>query len=95
MEAQHVLLGPVVTEKGTASVEKHRRVVFRVALAANKYDVRAAVEGTYGVSVTQVRTSTVASRLKRKGASIGRKSKWKKATVTLKEGDAIDFYATE
>jgi large subunit ribosomal protein L23 len=95
VEAQHVLLGPVITEKGTALVEKHRQVAFKVALAASKHDIRTAVESSYGVTVNQVRTLIAASRVKRKGASIGRKPKWKKAIVTLKEGDAIDFYATE
>lgn len=95
MEAENILLGPVLTEKASAVEEKLRQVAFRVAMDANKYTIRDAVQAAYGVTVTDVRTMIVAGKLKRRGGSIGRRPKWKKALVTLLDGDKIDFYATE
>jgi hypothetical protein len=52
-------------------------------------------ETIYGVKVRKVRTMTVPGKLKRRGMSVGKKPNWKKALVTLKKGDVIDFFATE
>ena len=95
MEAQEVILEPVITEKATAQTDRYNKVAFRVAKRASKYQIRAAVEALYGVRVTGIRTSTVRGKLKRRGVSVGKRPDWKKALVTLREGDVIDFFATE
>jgi len=95
VEAENILLGPVLTEKASTATEKLQQIAFNVAVDANKYTIRDAVQSTYGVTVTNVRTMVVAGKLKRRGSSMGRRPKWKKALVTLQQGDKIDFYATE
>jgi len=94
-DAQNILIKPVLSEKATGLTERHNHVSFRVLLTANKHQIRAAVESVYGVKVLQVRTSINPGKTKRKGSSIGRTPKTKKAIVTLKEGDTIDFYRAE
>jgi large subunit ribosomal protein L23 len=95
MRAQDILIRPIITERTTALKDRNNQVVFEVAQAANKHQIRDAVEGIYGVGVSEVRTSTVHGKLKRRGRSVGRLPNWKKAMVTLKQGDNIDFFATE
>jgi large subunit ribosomal protein L23 len=84
-----------MTEKATAMAEKSNTVVFEVATEANKFQIRDAVTAIYGVKVLKVRTAITHGKLKRRGSSVGRRPNTKKALVTLREGDAIDFYATE
>jgi large subunit ribosomal protein L23 len=95
MRAQDIIQRPIITERATALKDRFNQVVFRVLGAANKNQIRDAVEGLYGVGVTAVRTSTVHGKLKRRGRSVGKLPNWKKAIVTLKQGDNIDFFATE
>jgi large subunit ribosomal protein L23 len=90
-----ILQKPVITEKATELGERHNKVVFRVASTANKYQIRQAVELAYGVKVVRVRTAILPGKLKRRGTSVGKRPNWKKALVTLAEGDKIDFFATE
>ncbi|MBN1959516.1 MAG: 50S ribosomal protein L23 [Deltaproteobacteria bacterium] len=90
-----ILIRPIITERATALKDRFNQVVFEVAKAANKNQIREAVEGIYGVGVSAVRTSIVHGKLKRRGRSIGKLPNWKKAVVTLKQGDNIDFFATE
>jgi large subunit ribosomal protein L23 len=70
-------------------------VVFKVLLGANKYQIERAVEAAYKVKVADVRTMVMPGKLKRRGKSIGKKPNWKKAIISLAEGDKIDFYAAE
>lgn len=95
MNTQHVLLKPIVTERANSVSERHNHFSFAVARDANKHQIREAVESIYGVSVEGVRTMMVPGKTKRRGTHIGKRPNWKKAIVSLKKGDTIDFYATE
>jgi large subunit ribosomal protein L23 len=83
------ILGPVVTEKSTRASE-HNQVIFRVPLTATKPEIKAAVEGLFSVKVTAVNTLRVKGKEKRFKNTIGVRSDWKKAMVTLAEGQSID-----
>ena len=87
-----VLKRPVVTEKSTALREEDNQYAFEVALDANKIEIRRAVESTFGVRVLDVRTQVVRGKMKRFRRGFGKKPNWKKAVVTLREGDVIDFF---
>ena len=87
-----IILEPVVTEKTTRRREVKNEVTFKVAKDANKIQIRSAVEELFGVSVTTVRTMPVHGKLKRLGRFEGKRASWKKAIVTLKEGDVIEFF---
>ena len=95
MRTQDILVRPIITERATTLKERHNKVVFEVAHEANKHQIRDAVEGIYGVRVVDICTMMVHGKLKRRGRSVGRRPNWKKALVTLKQGDNIDFFATE
>ena len=85
----HIVRGPVITEKAT-NVSEHNQVIFRVPLTATKREVKAAVEGLFRVNVTAVNTIRVMGKLKRVRGRPGRRSDYKKAVVTLREGQRID-----
>jgi large subunit ribosomal protein L23 len=85
-----IVRGPVITEKAT-NVSEHNQVIFRVPLTANKREVKAAVEGLFNVTVTAVNTIRVMGKLKRFRGRPGRRSDYKKAIVTLREGQRIDI----
>jgi large subunit ribosomal protein L23 len=91
-----ILKKPLVTEKMTALNEKGK-YAFEVAKTANKVEIRKAVEKLYGVTVEKVSTMRVQGKLKVKntkaGVVSGRKPSFKKAIVSLKEGEFIDFYS--
>jgi large subunit ribosomal protein L23 len=95
MIAQEVLKRPIITERATVLTERFNQVAFEVHRRANKHQIRDAVETVYGVKVDGVRTMVVPGKLKRRGTSVGKRPNWKKAIVTLAEGDVIDFFATE
>lgn len=95
MNTHEILIRPVITERASTMTERFNQVVFEVAKDANKHQIRDAVEGLYGVTVEAVRTMVLPGKLKRRGASVGKRPNWKKAVVTLKEGDTIDFFAAE
>jgi len=84
-----IIRGPVITEKAT-NVSEHNQVIFRVPLAATKREVKAAVEELFSVKVKAVNTIRVQGKLKRFRGRIGRRSDYKKAVVTLREGQRID-----
>ncbi|MGA3243030.1 MAG: 50S ribosomal protein L23 [Bacteroidota bacterium] len=90
-----ILKRPIVTEKITGLQDK-RQFSFEVSLDANKIQIAQAVEKKFKVTVTSVRTMTVKGKRKtqltRRGRFEGRKNTWKKAIVTLKEGDKIDYF---
>jgi large subunit ribosomal protein L23 len=92
MNLDSVIVTPVVTEKGTLASEKANQVVFRVRPQASKDLIRAAVEQMFKVTVIKVRTSNFMGKERRRGTIRGRKSDWKKAYVTLKQGDRIEFF---
>jgi large subunit ribosomal protein L23 len=84
-----VILAPVVTEKSTR-VSEHNQVVFKVRKEATKPDIKAAVEGIFGVKVLAVNTLVQKGKMKRFKGRVGFRSDAKKAIVTLAEGQNID-----
>lgn len=88
-----ILIKPILTEKMTIQGEKLNRYGFIVDHRANKVQIRQAVEEMYSVSVTDVNTINYMGKLKRRGLQVGRTNHFKKAIVTLKDGDKIDFYS--
>jgi large subunit ribosomal protein L23 len=90
-----ILKRPLVTEK-VSSLNEKGKYGFIVDLAANKIEVKNAVEKMYGVTVERVNTMSAMGKLKvrstKAGMLKGRKPNYKKAIVTLKQGDVIDFY---
>ena len=86
------ILGPLISEKGSMLTETSNQVVFRVRPDANKIEIRKQVEALFKVKVLEVRTARVLGKTKRVGRNVGRLPLWKKAFVTLKEGDRIDFF---
>jgi large subunit ribosomal protein L23 len=93
MKIEEVIKRPVVTEKGVAKKEAERTLCFEVAPAANKVQIRAAVERIFKVKVESVRTVSNTGKLRRRGRFSGYRSDWKKAYVTLKEGQKVPEYA--
>ena len=87
-----VIASPLITEKATFANEVGNQVVFKVHPQANKIEIKNAVEQLFGVKVSQVRTMQYLGKKRRIGRSIGRRPAWKKAYVSLAEGDRIDFF---
>ena len=87
----HVLLGPLLTEKGTLLKEKENKILFRVARRANKIEIKKAVEEIFKVKVDNVTTINCKGKKKRMGKYEGKCIDWKKAMVSLKEGEKLDF----
>ena len=87
-----ILKRPIITEKGTLQKEKFNKMTFEVNPKANKIEVKQAVETLFKVKVLSVHMMNIAGKKKRLGRSLGKKSDWKKAIVTLKEGERIDFF---
>ncbi len=92
-----ILIRPVVTEKMERLTEKVNQYGFIVDKRANKLQIKKAIEELYGVTVDSVNTMRYAGKLKtrytRTGVLVGRTNSYKKAIVTLKEGEKIDFYS--
>jgi large subunit ribosomal protein L23 len=92
-----IIIKPVITEKMTAQGDKLSRYGFVVDKTANKVEIKNAVEKMYGVTVNTVNTQNYVGKVKTRnttqGMAIGRVNKHKKAIVTLKSGEIIDFYA--
>ncbi len=97
MKISEILIKPVLTEKANAQQDKLRRYAFKVAKKANKLEIKKAVESFYGVTVTAVNTTVTPakdrSRFTKTGILKGRKPGYKKAYVTVAEGETIDLYA--
>src|ERR1700754_858133 len=97
MKLSEVLIKPILTEKANAQQEKLRRYAFKVAKKANKLEIKKAVENFYGVTVTDVNTAVAPgknkSRFTKAGVISGRKPAYKKAFITVGEGDKIDLYS--
>lgn len=81
-----------VTEKGSALTEKHNQYLFKVERAANKLQIRRAVETLFDVKVARVNTSRYTGKRKReRSVRYGKRADWKRAVVTLREGNTIDL----
>ncbi|MEE1884879.1 50S ribosomal protein L23 [Pedobacter flavus] len=92
-----LLKKPILTEKASALTEKSNRFTFKVEPKANKLQIKAAIEKMYGVSILAINTMVVYGKTKSRntkaGLVTGRTAKYKKAIVTLKDGETIDYYA--
>lgn len=97
MKPAEILVRPVITEKVNNQIEKSGRYTFVVDKRANKLEIKGAVQDFYGVQVTDVNTIVVPgknkSRFTKAGLLKGVKSSYKKAVVTLAEGDSIDLFS--
>jgi large subunit ribosomal protein L23 len=97
MQLAEVLIKPILTEKANAQQEKLKRYAFKVNRKANKLEIKKAIEDFYGVSVVNVNTLIAPgknkTRFTKAGFIKGVRSAYKKALVTLAEGDTIDLYA--
>ncbi|MDG2305180.1 MAG: 50S ribosomal protein L23 [Candidatus Binatia bacterium] len=87
-----VILSPLVTEKGTLVGETGNQVLFKVAPEANKIEIKQAVEDFFKVKVVRVHTVRLLGKRRRVGRILGQRPSWKKAYVTLAEGQRIDFF---
>ncbi|WP_163989327.1 50S ribosomal protein L23 [Pyxidicoccus caerfyrddinensis] len=92
MNLNDVIKGPLITEKLDKAREKFRQYSFIVDRKATKHDVARAVETLFKVTVEGVRTNVVRGKIKRVGRSIGKRPNFKKAVVTLKQGDSIELF---
>ena len=91
MNARDILIKPIVTEKSTALMAEGK-YTFKVPLNANKYQIRDAVEEIFNGKVAAVSTMRMEGKKKRMGRFEGKRSDWKKAIVTLKEGETIELF---
>ena len=92
-ELHQILKKPLVTEKGVTKKDSERTLCFEVAADANKTQIRQAVQTLFKVKVAEVRTTTTAGKLRRRGRFSGYRSDWKKAYVKLKPGEKTPEYA--
>jgi len=91
-DVAHVIASPLITEKGTLVNEQGNQFVFRVRREASKRDIKRAVETMFKVTVEQVRTLNYLGKMRRVGRWRGQRPNWKKAYVTLAQGQRIDFF---
>jgi large subunit ribosomal protein L23 len=93
---QQILIKPLITEKMTTDQERNNAYGFVVALGANKIEIKKAIEAEYGVTVTSVRSVRVDGKARQRytktGMVKGRTNQYKKAIVSIGEGEMIDFY---
>ena len=92
MHEYKIIKRPIITEKGTILKDENNQLVFEVDPASNKSEIRKAVEKLFKVTVLSVQTQNRRGKPKRLGRTVGRRSNWKKAIVTLKQGDRVDFF---
>ena len=92
MSAASVVISPLVTEKGTVVSEKSNQVVFRIRPNASKAQIREVIEDSFKVTVVKIRTANFLGKQRRRGRTLGRRPNWKKAYITLKEGDRIEIF---
>jgi len=93
MQLEDVIKRPLVlTEKGNQLREQGNQYLFEVSPKANKVQIKAAVETLFKVNVTDVNTLIVRGKMRRMGRGHAKTKNWKKAIVTLAEGDSIDFF---
>jgi large subunit ribosomal protein L23 len=86
------IVRPLITEKSSAAYQARGEYTFEVHVDASKPQIRSAIEQLFGVKVTGVWTSNQRGKEKRMGKTVGRRPNWKKAIVTLKEGDTIEIF---
>jgi large subunit ribosomal protein L23 len=87
-----VIKRPLITEKATILKERENKVAFVVDQGANKAEIKEAVERLLKVKVLKVNCSTMRGKIRRVGRNVGKRADWKKAVVTLRPGDRIEFF---
>jgi large subunit ribosomal protein L23 len=87
-----VIKQPLITEKANILKERENKISFVVDRGANKAEIKEAVEGLLKVKVLKVQVSNMKGKPRRIGRSMGKRSDWKKAVVTLRPGDHIEFF---
>ena len=92
MSLYNVIRRPLLTEKSTIRKEMENSVTFEVDMRANKIQIKESVQKSFGVTVENVRVIVVKGKTKRVGRHMGKRADWKKAIVTLKEGDKIEYF---
>jgi len=92
MKPADIIKRPIALTEKAARLKEDNKVVFEVALAANKIEIKSAVEALFAVKVTEVNTLVQRGKVKRLGRQLGKRPNWKKAVVTLREGDDIQFF---
>jgi len=90
-----VLLAPHVSEKTARVADSGNQVAFKVVPDASKHEIKKAVELLFDVQVTSVQVANMKGKVKRFGANVGNRKNWKKAYVTLAEGQDINFLGAE
>lgn len=91
-DLSRVIQRPLITERGTVLRDLANQYFFQVDPAANKHEIKQAVELYFGVKVASVRTMNMRGKIKRMGRFQGKRADWKKAVVTLSEGDTIEIF---
>jgi large subunit ribosomal protein L23 len=86
------IIRPIVTEKSSAAYQEHGEYTLQVHPDATKVNIKEAVEAMFGVHVTGVWTSNQRGKTRRQGKTVGRRAHWKKAIVTLREGESIEIF---
>ena len=93
MQPEDIIRRPIIlTEKSTRLREKQNQVIFEVRCEANKIQIKSAIEALFKVGVVDVNTLVMRGKDKRMGRGYSKLQNWKKAIITLKEGDSIDFF---
>jgi len=86
-----VLVGPHISEKATVVADRYNQVIFKVIPSATKFEIKKAVESIFKVNALKVNVQNMKGKSKRTVRGIGKRKDWKKAIVTLQEGQDIDF----
>ena len=92
MNPYEIIRGPIITEKGTIQKELNNQLTFEVDRRANRVEIRHAIEKVFNVRVEKVRTMQIKGKVKRLGRTMGKRRDWKKAVVTLAQGQNIEFF---
>ena len=91
-DPHQVIVRPLITEKTSAGQMNENHYTFEVARDANKQEIKVAVERLFSVHVHQVRTAQQRGKWRRRGVHVGKRPNWKKAVVTVAEGETIDVF---
>jgi large subunit ribosomal protein L23 len=95
MKPEAVIRRPIILTEKSNKLREQNKVVFEVARSANKIEIKDAVQALFKVKVTGVNVSVVRGKDRRMGRGYAKTQNWKKAVVTLKEGDSIDFFEAD
>jgi len=91
-DPRQIIVRPIITEKSSAGQAEQNQYTFEVAVDANKHEIKHAVERQFSVHVKDVRTALQRGKWRRRGVHVGKQRNWKKAVVSLAEGETIEFF---